>query len=282
MQLSSKKDLHSIRHNPKNSPDSYRTFEAPGNMDCDQSNLSEISARLPVIVTRVFSYLDGEQLAKAREVCKTWNKLATDEGLWKPLCVKNWKSLEVDERLWQCITRDIAQDSPTRWREMYRLIHDLPPWKARLHKNSKYVCNLVVHPIPDSDFLGGRPPQPQSSMIFESNYDIAHLPTFDIPVPQNVAVHFEPEQECDRDAFNDFIRYLRGKIRAEVPLERQRCFLMFHPEGPPSSTVVQYHCQSLFGFVGGYTPLSCPRWLLVQGEEGMGTIECQGQGQGTA
>lgn len=89
MQLSSKKDLHSIRHNPKNSPDSYRTFEAPGNMDCDQSNLSEISARLPVIVTRVFSYLDGEQLAKAREVCKTWNKLATDEGLWKPLCVKN-------------------------------------------------------------------------------------------------------------------------------------------------------------------------------------------------
>lgn len=211
-------------------------------------HMSELSTRHPDILHHVFGFLDGEELAKAREVCKTWNKLAADEDLWKVWCVKNWESLQSDEELWRFIARDIALNSPNRWRKTYPLVRDLPQWASQLLKNGKYVCNLRGHPIPESRYLGSG-----VRGIFEipdPYYFISHLPTLDIP--GEVALHFEPEQECDRDGFNEYVQHLRtqSQIIPEVSEKQQRSFMIL-PRAGGASSLTAMENQSLVLFVEG-------------------------------
>lgn len=213
-------------------------------MDVDQLHLTELSMSHPEIAKHIFSFLDIEHFAKAHEVCQAWAELVDPEDVWKARCINNWKSLQTDENLWRFIAHDIAPDSRTRWRQMYPLVRDLSPWIAHLQKNGKFVCSMTVHPMPDDSFLGDY--EPGGLKIVDTQYQFVHLPTF--VVPRNVAVHFEAETEGDRAGFDDFVRYLRGKVRGDVPTSRERTFIAI-PREKCSCSFIQFHGESLFGFV---------------------------------
>lgn len=213
---------------------------------------SELFRTIPEeLAKHIFSFLDGENLAKAREVCQKWNEFASEEHLWKALCLKKWKSLETDEHVWRLITRNITRDSPARWRQMYPMVKASPQWNCRLQKTGKFICNLIAHQISGNAVGDNGLP---SVLIVERRFNILHLQTFILP--DAAVLYFEPEKESDRAGFNDFIEYLNRRTRAGLALEDQRRFI-FIPPCDYTRTQVEYHGQSLLGVVqNAYPPLA--------------------------
>lgn len=95
----------------------------------------------------IFSFLDGQDLARAREVYKRWNKLASEERLWEALCLKKWQALKSNEPLLGLISQNVAHGAPYRWRLIYPVVQSLPQWSCRLHRMARVSCNLIVHQI---------------------------------------------------------------------------------------------------------------------------------------
>lgn len=203
------------------------------------------------LAKHIFSFLDGINLAKTREVCHKWNDFASEEHLWKSLCLKKWKSLETDEHLWRLISRNIPRDAPNRWRKIYPIVQQSPQWNCRLQKTGKFICNLIAHQI--SGTAVGELGLP-SILIVERRFNILHLQTF--VLPDAAVLYFEPEQESDRAGFNDFIEYLNRRTRAGLALEDQRRFI-FIPPCEYTRNQVEYHGSSLLGVVqNAYPPLA--------------------------
>jgi len=203
------------------------------------------------LAKHIFSFLDGEHLARTREVCRKWNEFASEEPLWKALCLKKWKSLETDEHLWRLISRNIPRDSPNRWKKIYPEVQRSAQWNCRLQKTGKFICNLIAHQISGTP-VGelGLP----SILIVERRFNILHLQTF--VLPDAAVLYFEPEQESDKAGFNDFIEYLNRRTRAGLALEDQRRFI-FIPPCEYTRTQVEYHGSSLLGVVqNAYPPLA--------------------------
>lgn len=203
------------------------------------------------LAKHIFSFLDGENLAKTREVCRKWNEFASEEPLWKALCLKKWKSLETDEHLWRLISRNIPRDAPNRWRKIYPFVESSPQWKCRLQKTGKFICNLIAHQISGTEMGDVGLP---SILIVERRFNILHLQTF--VLPDAAVLYFEPQSESDREGFNDFIEYLTRRTRAGLALEDQRRFI-FIPPCEYTRSQVEYHGESLLGVVqNAYPPLA--------------------------
>lgn len=203
------------------------------------------------LAKHILSFLDGRNLAMAREVCRKWDEFACDDQLWKALCIKRWRSLETDEAVWKLIDRDITTDNPNKWRLLYPKVNRTPQWKCRLQKTGRFICNLVAHqiagtPLPDA----GLP----NVLVVERRFNIMHLATF--VLPDASVLYFEPEKESDRHGFEEFIQYLDKRTRAGLALEDQRRFI-FIPPCDYTRNQVEYHGSSLLGVVqNAYPPLA--------------------------
>lgn len=212
----------------------------------------ECFRRIPdELAKHILSFLDGRNLAKAREVCRRWNEFACDEQLWKALCIKRWRSLETDEPLWKLIDRNVDMSAPNKWRLMYPKICKTPQWKCRLQKTGRFICNLVAHHISGAPLVE---PGLPNVLVVERRFNILHLVTF--VLPEASVLYFEPEEESDRAGFDDFIEYLHKRTRAGLALEDQKRFI-FIPPCDYTRNQVDYQGKSLLGVVqNAYPPLA--------------------------
>lgn len=172
------------------------------------------------LAKHIFGFLDGHNLARAREVCRRWNVFACEEPLWKALCLRRWRSLETDQDLWKLIDKNVDPTAPNRWFKIFPKVNESEQWRCRLQKTGRFICNLIAHHI-SGEPLGkqGLP----STMIVERRFNILHLQQFVLP---NASVlYFEPESESDREGFDDFIDYLNRRTRAGLALDDPRRFI---------------------------------------------------------
>lgn len=191
----------------------------------------------------VFGFLGGRDLARAREVCTKWNQFASEEHLWKNLCLKRWRALETDPALWHLIDKKVSLGDPNCWRKIFPKIESAPKWKCRLQKTGRFICNLVAHQLsgnPIGDL--GLP----KLLVVERRFNIVHLQSFVLPGAS--VLYLEPEAEEDRNGFEEFIEYLHMRTRAGLALEEQRRFI-FIPPCDYTRTHVEYHGRSLLGVV---------------------------------
>lgn len=204
------------------------------------------------LAKHILSFLDGHNLSRAREVCRKWNEFASDDQLWKTLCLKRWRSLQVDKDIWRLIDRSVDLTRPTRWRQIYPKVSRTAQWKCRLQKTGRFICNLVAHQLSGSLGEAGLP----SILVVERRFNIMHLQTF--VLPEATILYFEPEEDCDRPGFEEFIEYLHKRTRAGLALEDQRRFI-FIPPCDYTRNIVNYHGKSLLGVVQiAYPPLAPP------------------------
>lgn len=203
------------------------------------------------LAKHIFGFLDGHNLARAREVCRRWNDFACEEPLWKALCLKRWRSLETDEELWKLIDKNIDPAGPNRWRQIYPKVYRSSQWKCRLQKTGRFICNLIAHQISGAPLGDAGLP---SILVVERRFNILHLQTF--VLPDASILYFEPESESDKSGFDDFIEYLNKRTRAGLALEDQRRFI-FIPPCDYTRTQVEYQGRSLLGVVqNAYPPLA--------------------------
>lgn len=203
------------------------------------------------LAKHIFSFLDGKNLAIAREVHPKWNEFACEEHLWRSLCLKRWHSLETDQELWKLIDKNVTVDTPNRWRKIYPTINKHAQWLCRLQKTGRFICNLVAHQISGAALGPNGLPK---ILVVERRFNILHLQTF--VLPDASVLYFEPEQESDRAGFKDFIEYLTKRTRAGLALEDQRRFI-FIPPCDYTRTHVGYAGMSLLGVVqNAYPPLA--------------------------
>lgn len=203
------------------------------------------------LAKHIFSFLDGHNLARAREVCRRWNDFACDEQLWKALCLKRWRSLDIDKEIWKLIDRAVDLEGPTRWRQIYPKVNKTPQWKCRLQKTGRFICNLVAHQLSGTALGDAGLP---NILVVERRFNILHLQTF--VLPEASVLYYEPENESDRAGFEEFIEYLHKRTRAGLALEDQRRFI-FIPPCEYTRNQVDYQGKSLLGVVqNAYPPLA--------------------------
>lgn len=227
-----------------------KLHKADGSSSRRKSN--ECFRKIPdELAKHILSFLDGRHLAKAREVCRRWNEFASDEQLWKILCLRRWRSLDIDKDIWKLIDRSVDPNAPTRWRQIYPKVSKTPQWKCRLQKTGRFICNLVAHQL-SGTALGdvGLP----NILVVERRFNILHLQTF--VLPEASVLYYEPEHESDRAGFEEFIEYLHKRTRAGLALEDQRRFI-FIPPCDYTRNHVEYQGRSLLGVVqNAYPPLA--------------------------
>lgn len=227
-----------------------KLHKAEGSLTRRKSN--ECFRKIPdELAKHILSFLDGRNLAKAREVCRRWNDFACDEQLWKTLCLKRWRSLNIDRDIWKLIDRTVNLNGPNRWRQIYPKVSKTPQWKCRLQKTGRFICNLVAHQL-SGTALGeaGLP----NILVVERRFNILHLQTF--VLPEASVLYYEPENESDRAGFEEFIEYLHKRTRAGLALEDQRRFI-FIPPCEYTRNHVDYQGRSLLGVVQtAYPPLA--------------------------
>jgi len=212
---------------------------------------------------RIFTYMNGPQLGRVRGVCKKWCKFASDENLWRKLCLENWRALETDAYLWrllldyhlsqeaQASNREPLVSEDSRWRFMYPIVRYVPKWTCRLQKTGRFVCRLVAHqiggPLTDEESI---PPV----VVVERRFNLNHLNEF--VLPDAAVFYFEPEREEDRDGYQNFIEYLIQRHRAGLALDEERR-IIFIPPCAYSQNVLHYNGEALLGVVQhSYPPLA--------------------------
>jgi hypothetical protein len=203
------------------------------------------------LAKHIFGFLDGRNLAVAREVCRKWNEFACEDHLWKGLCLARWRALETDKDLWKLIDKNVSSDALNSWRKIYPTVSNRAQWPCRLQKTGRFICNLIAHQISGAP-LG--PTGLPNILVVERRFNILHLQTF--VLPDASVLYFEPEQESDRVGFHDFIDYLTKRTRAGLALEDQRRFI-FIPPCDYTRTQVGYNGLSLLGVIqNAYPPLA--------------------------
>jgi len=202
------------------------------------------------VLQRVMHSLGGEDLCRSRQVCKRWSKFASDETLWKRLCLAIWRALDTDPALWAVVNPEVLFNDLARWRKIYPSVRGRRRWTCRLQKTGRFVCDLVAHQISGGP-LGdkGLP----STLIVERRFNINHLQTF--VLPEASVLYFEPATDADRAGYEEFIAYLLRRTRAGLALEDQRRFIFIPPCA--YSRQLNYLGPSLLGVVQiAYPPLA--------------------------
>ncbi|KAA8496425.1 Flowering time control protein FPA [Porphyridium purpureum] len=204
---------------------------------------------LPHELTKhILSFLDGRNMARARQVCQTWREIACDEEIWKQLCIKEWRSLAADPDAWPLANPLVSHEDPNRWRKIYPSLVTGKSWRCRLQKTGRFICHMIAHQVNGSS-LGER--GLPDTLVVERRFNILHLQTF--VLPDAAVLYFEPESEADRSGFEDFIEYLTRRTRAGLALDEQRRFI-FIPPCEYSKDTLNYRGKSLLGVVQNAFP----------------------------
>ena len=200
------------------------------------------------VIRSFFSFLDGENLAKVRLVCRKWNELACDYSLWKKLCVKKWKSLETDEALWKLVFSDVSRENPNKWHQVFPKVAGKMEWTCKLEKKDRVLCNLRAHQLQGTPL--GQDELP-STIVIERRFNMLYIRNF--IKPEASMLHLEPLEDEDKQGFNDFIEYLVQRNRAGFGLERDKRFI-FVPPGEYTKERLGYDGPSLIGAVQSTRP----------------------------
>lgn len=221
-------------------------------MDIISAHQSSFFRTIPdELAKHIFGFLEGKNLAVAREVCKKWDEFAKEDHLWKALCLKRWRALDSDTHLWKLIDKAVAHDSLHSWRKIYPTVSTRPQWPCRLQKTGRFICNLIAHQISGQPLGASGLPK---ILVVERRFNILHLQTF--VLPDASVLYFEPEKEEDRVGFEEFIEYLTKRTRAGLALEDQRRFI-FIPPCDYTRSQVGYNGLSLLGVIqNAYPPLA--------------------------
>lgn len=205
-----------------------------------------LSASTPEIVSSIFSFLDGVDLAQARQVCKKWDELASSETLWKALCLTQRKSLETDKHLWHLIAPNVVIDSPDGWKEVLPLIKDVPKWNCRLEKTGEFACDIIAHEIEGPDVDVSALP---TVLSLRRGFLFQPLEYCSFYVQRDAAVlYFEPKLEADRAGITAFIDRLSNRKKAGL-VEKGRLRFLFIPPCAYARDKVGYFGQNLIGFI---------------------------------
>lgn len=200
------------------------------------------------ILKHIFGFLDGRNLARVREVCRKWGDYASEESLWRSLCLKKWRALDTDAAAWKLIDKNFTPDTPNKWRRVYPKVAKTPQWRCRLQKTGRFICNLVAHQIGGQAIGDSGLPD---VLVVERRFNILHLQTF---IMNDASIlYFEPEKEADVSGFEDFIDYLIKRTRAGLALEDQQRFI-FIPPCDYTRNTVGYQGKSLLGVVQNAYP----------------------------
>ena len=224
-------------------------------MEVDISSRPEGSANKlsSKVVRRIFSFLNGKDLAKSRLVSRKWNEVACDDSLWKKLCIKKWRSLETDQALWKLIFSDVPCESPTKWRQVYPSVMSRTRWTCKLMKTERFLCNVTVHQLWGTPL--GQDGLP-STIVVERRFNLLHLKTFILP--QASILYLEPLEDKDKQGYTDFIDYMVQRNRAGLGLEELKRFI-FVPPGEYTREYLGYDGPSLIGVIQTtYPPLDGP------------------------
>jgi len=162
------------------------------------------------IVKLILRFLEADDLARARRVCKKWHEFCSEESIWKDQCLKRWRSLEWDESAWALVTDDmqLEEDYSKRWMLIFPRLSQMPMYRCRLQKTGRFICNLRAHQF------GGNPLIPYGlghTLIVERRFNISHLETFVLPDASRF--YFEPETKEDEEGYFAFIEYLLHRNR---------------------------------------------------------------------
>uniref|UniRef100_A0A7S1XDB5 F-box domain-containing protein n=1 Tax=Compsopogon caeruleus TaxID=31354 RepID=A0A7S1XDB5_9RHOD len=176
------------------------------------------------LTKRIFGFLEGDDLAMVRLVCRKWDEFARDEEFWKRLCMKRWRALNNDAALWKLVDPNVAPGQVDSWRRIFPSISRSPQWRCTLQKTGRFICHLVAHQISGSPLGEGGLPH---TLVVERRFNIAHLQTF--VLPDASVLYFEPENEKDRSGYDDFIEYLVKRTRAGLALDNERRFIFIPP-----------------------------------------------------
>ncbi|CAN8066550.1 unnamed protein product [Agarophyton chilense] len=204
---------------------------------------------LPDEITKhIFTFLDGKNLARCREVCSKWNSFASCEKQWKNLVTRQWRSLQSDVHAWKLIDSSVDPNGANRWRMIYPKASRIPKWRCRLQKTGRFMCNLVAHQIGGATIADCGLPE---VLVVERRFNLQHLQAF--VMADATVLYFEPESEEDRCGYEDFIEYLIKRTRAGLALDEQQRFI-FIPPCEYTRNQVKYEGRSLLGVVQNAYP----------------------------
>lgn len=208
------------------------------------------------LLRKIFEFMNGWQLSDVRGVSRKWREFASDETLWKRLCLETWRALDSDERLWDYLLAHEGIEPHEfqrehRWRCIYPVISHIPQWTCRLQKTGRFICRLVAHQI------DGQPLDEDAMpyvLIVERRFNISHLDAF--VLPEAAIFYFEPEKKEDEEGYQGFIDYLIQRNRAGLALDDDRR-IIFIPPCEYSQTTLRYGGSALLGVVQhAYPPLA--------------------------
>lgn len=204
-----------------NLQDGIKSSTSPGivetkpNESCDASKAvllaptgcTKYMESIPEELTKlVFGNLDGHDLARVREVCRSWHFIASQEALWKTICVREWQALETDAHLLRIYSKEQS------WRKVYPKIYDTQQFSFTLKKNTKFICRINARNITGHHLVQSLPETIQVTRRFNDQ----HLQTFILPDAD--FFYFEPKTEADEDGYQGFIEYLQKRRRAGLAL----------------------------------------------------------------
>eukprot|EP00186_Timspurckia_oligopyrenoides_P001634 CAMPEP_0182449022 /NCGR_PEP_ID=MMETSP1172-20130603/31361_1 /TAXON_ID=708627 /ORGANISM="Timspurckia oligopyrenoides, Strain CCMP3278" /LENGTH=362 /DNA_ID=CAMNT_0024646109 /DNA_START=107 /DNA_END=1195 /DNA_ORIENTATION=- len=220
-------------------------FESQSKIDANLAR-SGIESLPDDVIGHVFSFLDGPSLANAQGVSKRWKSVAETPSLWKKLCIDHWNALAHDEALWPIVCRPdptILESGKDKWRLAYPYIRDHESFKVRIQKTGRFVCNAVVHRLAGPALnLSAMP----DTIIVERRFNVLHLESF--VVPESSILYFEPEDQVDKEALQEFIAYLSGRNRAGLALDERHRFMVL-PPCEYSKDQLEYYGNAMLGVV---------------------------------
>mmetsp|Transcript_5905 Transcript_5905/g.17741 ORF Transcript_5905/g.17741 Transcript_5905/m.17741 type:complete len:385 (-) Transcript_5905:3456-4610(-) len=202
------------------------------------------------ILKRIFEFLDGRDLARAQQVCKKWKQCGNDPQLWRRLCLEKWAALGTDDALWSFLDPRFSAVESSRWYCIYPMLWKTRPWRCRLQKTGRFICNLIVHQV-RGQLLGAD--DVPNTLVVARRFSLSHLEQY--IKPDSVFLYFEPETENDRPGFESFIKYLVNRIRAGLAVSEPRRFI-FIPPCAFTREKLNYHGKTLLGVVQrGFPPI---------------------------
>jgi len=236
----------------QSSAEAQASIDAQEQIELRQGKRQNLFSLIPVeLVKHVFNFLDGSNLARARQICRKWNQYCCDEQVWKRLCLREWRSLATDSAAWPLADSMVCVTDSNKWRKIYPSLANGRKWRCRLQKTGRFICHMVAHQVSGQPLGDQGMPE---TLVVERRFNILHLQTF--VLPDAAVLYFEPEAEKDRAGFEDFIDYLTKRTRAGLALDEQRRFI-FIPPCDYSKEQLEYKGKSLLGVVqNAFPPLA--------------------------
>lgn len=177
------------------------------------------------VLENVMSFLNGTDLARSGEVCRTWKRIASQDHLWQAICIKEWSTLDVDHHLAQILCDRVPRNVSSCWRKIFELItKHHARWNFDLYRGGGIRCSLIGHKILGRDL---------NNVIFPDEVNISHRG------PQtclhkhtrhdDAMFYLEPATANEHENFNNTIEYLRSRERVGLSFVGALRFIFIPP-----------------------------------------------------